>query len=270
MKTVGPPYSGKLNVRWDEKGMIGRSAMAPSHSFTLDFIVTAKSPDILKEKVTPIISSFLAQRGLSLSQDKTKIVHIEDGFDFLGFNIRKYKGKFLTKPSKSNIKAIKLKIKETVRKGYGWSGASLLSALNPIIKGWANHYRTAASKATFAAVDNYIYQKTFYWTMRKFSGHNRYQAMKRYFHRRSLSRNWIFSDIVRTKTGKEYICIHKMMDTKIRRHIKIRSNANPYLPEYTEYFVDRKKRMREGSITQWRRAQLVNVIDSDMLLGEQL
>jgi RNA-directed DNA polymerase len=61
-----------------------------------------------------------------------------------------------------------------------------------------------------------------------------------------------------------------MMDTKIRRHIKIRSNANPYLPEYTEYFAERKKRTKEGSIIQWKRAQLVNVIDSDMLLGEQL
>jgi RNA-directed DNA polymerase len=71
-----------------------------------DFVVTAKDPGILKKKVIPIISKFLAQRGLSLSQEKTKIVHIEDGFDFLGFNVRKYNGKFLTKPSKNSIKSI--------------------------------------------------------------------------------------------------------------------------------------------------------------------
>jgi RNA-directed DNA polymerase len=85
-----------------------------------------------------------------------------------------------------------LKIKETIRKGYGWSGSSLISALNPIIKGWANHYRTVASKATFAAVDNYIYQKTFYWTMRKFNGHNRYQAMKRTLSGTKLARKSTF------------------------------------------------------------------------------
>jgi len=236
--------------------------------FADDFIVTAKSPEILKEKVIPIIVNFLAQRGLSLSQEKTKIVHIEEGFDFLGFNVRKYRGKFLTKPSKNSIKAIKMKIKETVRKGYGWSGAELISTLNPIIKGWANYYRTGVSKATYAALDNYIYQKTFYWTMRKFNGHHRYKAMDRYFRNRSLSRRWIFSDAVKTKDGKKNICINKMMDIKIQRHVKIRSIANPYLPEYKEYFEERVKWAKKRSLTQWIIEKQLNVIDSDLLLGE--
>ena len=236
--------------------------------FADDFIVTAKSPEILKEKVIPIIVNFLAQRGLSLSQEKTKIVHIEEGFDFLGFNIRKYKGKFLNKPSKSGIKAVKAKIKEAVRKGYGWSGAELISTLNPIIKGWANYYRIGVSKATYAALDKYIYEKTFYWTMRKFNGHNRYKAVDRYFRNRSLSRRWIFSDIVKTKDGKKKVCIWKMMDTKIQRHIKIRSNANPYFPEYFEYFEDRKKWAKKRSFIQWAIDKKFNVIEGELLLGE--
>lgn len=236
--------------------------------FADDFVVTAKSPEILKEKVIPIIINFLAQRGLSLSQEKTKIVHIEEGFDFLGFNVRKYKGKYLTKPSKSSIKAIRAKIKETVRKGYGWSGADLISTLNPIIRGWANYYRIGVSKATYAALDNYIYQKTFNWTMRKFHGHKRYKAMDRYFRNRSISRRWIFSDVVKTKEGKKTVCICKMMDTKIQRHVKIRSAANLYLPEYNEYFEERKKWAQKRSLTQWIIDKKLNVIGSELLLGE--
>jgi RNA-directed DNA polymerase len=236
--------------------------------FADDFVVTAKSPEILKEKVMPIITNFLAQRGLSLSQEKTKIVHIKEGFDFLGFNVRKYKGKFLTKPSKNSIKAIKLKIKETVQRGYGWSGAELIAKLNPIIKGWANYYRRVVSKATYAALDNYIYQKTFYWTMRKFNGHKRVKAMDRYFRNRSLSRRWIFSDVVKTKDGKKNVCICKMMDIKIQRHVKVRSIANPYLPEYKEYFEDREKWTKQCSFIQWVKDQKSNVIGSELLLGE--
>jgi RNA-directed DNA polymerase len=237
--------------------------------FADDFIVTAKNPDILKEKIIPVITSFLAQRGLSLSQEKTKIVHIEEGFDFLGFNVKKYKGKFLTKPSKDSIKAVKVKIKETVQKGYGWSGAELISVLNPIIKGWGNYYRKVVSKKTYAELDTYIYQKTFYWTMRKFNGHTRYKAVDRYFRSRSLFRRWIFSDVVKQKDGnKKYVCIQKMMDIKIQRHVKIRSHANPYLPEYVEYFENRKKQNKEQALIRWNRDRKLNVIGSEELLGE--
>jgi RNA-directed DNA polymerase len=235
--------------------------------FADDFVVTAKTPDILNTKILPIITHFLAQRGLSLSQEKTRIVHIENGFDFLGFNVRKYKGKFLIKPSKDSIKAVKTKIKETVRKGYGWSGAELISVLNPIIKGWANYYRRVVSKKTFAELDYYIFQKTFNWTMRKFHGHTRYKAVNRYFRNRSLFRRWIFSDAVKQNGCKNYVCINKMMDTKIQRHIKIRSRANPYLPEYADYFAERKKWAKECSLIQWYRDKRLNVIESEELPG---
>jgi RNA-directed DNA polymerase len=104
--------------------------------------------------------------------------------------------------------------------------------------------------------------------MRKFNGHHRYKAMDRYFRNRSLSRRWIFSDAVKTKDGKKNICINKMMDIKIQRHVKIRSIANPYLPEYKEYFEERVKWAKKRSLTQWIIEKQLNVIDSDLLLGE--
>lgn len=232
--------------------------------FADDFIVTAKSPDILKEKVIPTITRFLAHRGLSLSEEKTKIVHIKEGFDFLGFNIRKYKEKFLIKPSKDSIKSVKAKIKETIQRGYGWSGAELIATLNPIIKGWANYNRRIVAKATFAKLDYYIYQQTVYWTMRKFNRNKRYQAIDRYFRSRNLFRRWIFSDIVKTKDGKrKYVCINKMMDTKIQRHIKIRSAANLYLPENREYFESRQKLIKEICLIQWKLDRKRNVITDE-------
>ena len=237
--------------------------------FADDFIVTAKNPEILKEKVTPAITNFLRQRGLSLSQEKTKIVHIEEGFDFLGFNVKKYKGKFLTKPSKGSIKSIKTKIKGIIQEGYGWRGADVISKLNPVIKGWANNYRRVVSKETFSELDNYIYQKTFYWTMRKYHGHKRYKAMDRYFQRRSLTRRWIFSDVVKDKEGsKKFVSIKKMMDIKIQRHVKIRASANPYLPEYKEYFESRKKWTKDCSFIQRKNDLYTNVIESEYMLGE--
>ena len=69
-----------------------------------DFIITGDSEDILREEVKPLIANFLAERGLTLSEEKTLVTHIDNGFDFLGFNVRKYNGTLLTKPSKDRVK----------------------------------------------------------------------------------------------------------------------------------------------------------------------
>ena len=70
-----------------------------------DFIITGATPEILEKKVKPVVVSFLEERGLTLSEEKTKITHINDGFDFLGMNIRKYNGKCIIKPAKSGVVA---------------------------------------------------------------------------------------------------------------------------------------------------------------------
>lgn len=126
-----------------------------------------------------------------------------------------------------------------------------------------NYYRRVVAKKTFAELDCYIYQKTFYWTMRKFHGHTRYKAVDRYFRNRSLFRRWIFSDKIKTKDGdKKYVCICKMMDIKIQRHVKVRSSANPYLPEYVEYYEQRNKWAKSCSFIQRERDKILNVIDA--------
>ena len=82
-----------------------------------DFIITGKTKEVLENKVKPAVEKFLQERGLSLSQEKTKITHIDDGFDFLGANVRKYRGKLIIKPSKNSVKALLNDIKATIKAG---------------------------------------------------------------------------------------------------------------------------------------------------------
>lgn len=216
-----------------------------------DFIVTAKSKELLENKIKPAIEAFLKKRGLQLSRAKTTITHIEKGFNFLGFNIRKYNGKYLGKPAKEGVKAFLRGVKEIFQRGYGWSGADLIKTLNPKIRGWANYYRSGVAKATYSTVDNHIYRMTLYWVLRKFSKKQRYKAVARYFRQRSLTRRWIFSDVITKKDGKPAIVsITKMMDIKIQRHVKIKSSINPFNPEDRAYYQERALWKQEVCLRQ--------------------
>lgn len=114
-----------------------------------DFIITGKSKEVLEKEVKPLLTDFLTQRGLTLSQDKTKIVNIEKGFDFLGFNLRKYKGKLLIKPSKKNLLNVLEKIRSTIKANKQATSGTLIALLNPVLRGWCNYFRHVVSKRTF-------------------------------------------------------------------------------------------------------------------------
>ena len=122
-----------------------------------DFIITGHSQEWLEHEVKPAVVEFLAERGLVLSPEKTKITHIRDGFDFLGWNIRKYDDKLLMKPSKANVKAHLDKIREVIKGNKTTKQASLIKLLNPILRGWANYHSHVVAKETFARVDNKVW-----------------------------------------------------------------------------------------------------------------
>lgn len=122
-----------------------------------DFIITGNSKEWLEQEVKPAVVEFLAERGLVLSPEKTKITHIRDGFDFLGWNIRKYDDKLLMKPSKANVKAHLDKIREVIKGNKTTKQASLIKLLNPILRGWANYHSHVVAKETFARVDNKVW-----------------------------------------------------------------------------------------------------------------
>src|ERR1700745_2625924 len=138
-----------------------------SHSFTLDFVITSKSEDLLEGEVQPLVEQFLQQRGLELSPTKTVITHLEKGFDFLGQNVRRYPdGKLLIKPSKKNVKTFLVGIRATIKAARGMSAADLIDELNPKIRGWANYHRHVVSKRTFRRVDLMIFFSLWRWARR--------------------------------------------------------------------------------------------------------
>ncbi|MEW6737323.1 MAG: group II intron reverse transcriptase/maturase [Acidobacteriota bacterium] len=207
--------------------------------FADDMIVTGRSQELLEQHVKPLIEEFLKQRGLELSQEKTKIVHISEGFDFLGKNIRKYSGKLLIKPAAKNVKAILLKIRQTIKKYPTASVEFLILKLNPLIRGWANYYRHDVSKATFNKIDKEIFLKLQRWTKRRHPKKNRQWIKDKYF--KSVgNQNWVFQTTIKNKDGKpKTIRLIKALDVPIKRHIKIKAEANPYDPVWEIYYEER-------------------------------
>lgn len=134
-----------------------------------DFVITGDTPELLEQEVKPLVEAFLRERGLELSQEKTLITHIDQGFDFLGQNIRKYGGKLLIKPSAKSIQAFLTKIRTTIKDIKMATAGDLILALNPIIKGWAMYHRHVVSSKVFQRVDHAIHQALWRWAKRRHS-----------------------------------------------------------------------------------------------------
>src|SRR5688572_18693182 len=110
------------------------------------------------EQVKAQLARWLAPRGLTFNEAKTRIVHLDDGFDFLGFNVRRYSGKLLIKPSKTAVKRIRRRLSTEMRALRGGNAAVVLRTINPIVRGWAAYYRSAVSKEVFATVDHHLWR----------------------------------------------------------------------------------------------------------------
>jgi RNA-directed DNA polymerase len=132
-----------------------------------DFVVTGDSKELLESMVKPWIVEFLRERGLQFSEEKTKIVHIDEGFDFLGWNFRKYDGKMLIKPSKKNVKAFYSKVSEVIGSSLSVPTELLIRKLNPVLRGWAEYHKGVVAKATFSRLDHLIYWRLMKWGRRR-------------------------------------------------------------------------------------------------------
>jgi RNA-directed DNA polymerase len=209
-----------------------------------DFIVTGVSKELLENEVKPLIESFLKERGLSLSEEKTKITHINKGFDFLGVNIRKYKEKLLIKPSKDNVKAFLKKIRELVKSNKAIAQVDMIRLLNPVIMGWSSYHRYFVSKGTFSYVASAIFKVLWQWSKRRHNNKNHRWIKRKYFKTKG-KRNWVFLD--------EGLELFNPQDIVIRRHIKIKGEANPFDPEFETYFEKRLGTKMVNDITLNRR-----------------
>jgi RNA-directed DNA polymerase len=201
-----------------------------------DFIVTASYKEILEEKVIPTIEGFLQERGLEISQEKSRICHIAEGFDFLGFNIRKYRGKLLIKPSKASIKRFLKEIRNTIKVHKAVKTEDVINLLNPKIRGWVNYFRSSVSSKVFALIDHEIFKSMWHWMKRRHPGKSKSWVQGKYFKSLGLDR-WQIYAATKTKDGRKYH-LHLVKATRfaIRRHIKIMAIAHPFNSKFKDYF----------------------------------
>jgi RNA-directed DNA polymerase len=204
-----------------------------------DFVITGHSKEWLEQEVKPVVVEFLAVRGLVLSPEKTRITHIREGFDFLGWNIRKYNGKLLMKPSKANVKAHLDKIREVIRANKAAKQANLIRLLNPVLRGWANYHSHVVAKQTFARVDAHVWSMLWRWAVRRHPNKGARWVKEKYFKTRG-TRNWVFTVTEKQEDGtKRELILLQESDTPIQRHVKIKAGANPHDPEWEPYFESR-------------------------------
>ena len=203
-----------------------------------DFIITGCSRELLINEVKPLVESFLKERGLQLSPEKTRVTCIRDGFDFLGFNLRKYNGKLLIRPSKESIRRLKAKISDILSRMKTAKAYSVVKTLNPIIQGWGNYYRHVVSKAIFNSLDHWLWTKLWRWSRRRHGNKSSRWIAKKYFCS-VRGRRWVFYG--KDEDGARGT-LRLFALIPIRRHIKIRGMANPYDPDDELYFESRADR----------------------------
>jgi len=206
-----------------------------------DFVVFCESKEDA-ETVVDLLKGWLALRGLSLAEEKTRIVHLTEGFDFLGFNVRHYKDtsaksgyKLLITPSKESEK----RIKETLRKEWirlrGTNVQAVLRALNPLIRGWANYHRINVASMTFRALDNWMFHREVRFLKRIHPSKPASWTRARYFGPLNPTRHdhWVFGD---KHTGGYLL---KFAWFKIERHILVQGRASADDPALRPYWAKR-------------------------------
>lgn len=242
-----------------------------------DFIITGESPEFLRDKVLPIVKEFLTERGLQLSEEKTVITQIEDGFDFLGKNIRKYNGKLLIKPSKTSVKSFLEKVRSIIKGNKSTKQETLIRKLNPVIRGWVNNQRYVVSSKVFSRVDYEIYKCLWQWAKRRHKKKSHKWIAQKYWHHIG-SRQWTFSVPYENQSteGEPLYCkLEYATDTKIIRFKKIVAEANPFDECWTDYFEEREgekllnsTKGREKLLTIWRRQHRRCPVCGDLITSE--
>ncbi len=225
-----------------------------------DFVVTGDSKELLETLVRPWVEQFLRERGLELSEAKTRIVQIDEGFDFLGWNFRKYSGKLLIKPSRKSVKAHYDKVKEIISKSISVQTEVLIAKLNPVLRGWANYHREVVAKQTFSKLDFQIYWKLMRWGLRRHPRKSKLWVKNRYW--RKPDTRWEFAaDVLMDDKSKDGASTHawplylyKLADTKIVRHVKVKGDYNPFDPVWEAYGEGlRVKRMSQDLVDASRK-----------------
>jgi RNA-directed DNA polymerase len=221
-----------------------------------DFVVTGDSKELLETVVQPWLEQFLRERGLNLSVEKTRLVHITEGFDFLGWNFRKYEVrlpkrqrglKLLIKPSRKNVKAFYDKVRTVIGESLSVPTERLIKTLNPVLQGWARYHRGVVAKATFSALDHLIYWRLMRWGRRRHPRKSGKWVYEAYW--RALGPRSAFSAKGTNRQGElaTYV-LYQLADTPIVRHAKVRADFHPFNPDWEYYGETRQTALTAQAI----------------------
>jgi len=203
-----------------------------------DFICTGKSKSILEDAIEPVIEGFLAERGLRLSPEKTVITHIKDGFTFLGQTFRKHGRILHIKPSNEGVHALMQKVRTLIRKHVSAPMPVLIKKLNKTLRGWANYHRHVVASDAFGRIDMYVYDQLWRMLRRRHSKKSAKWLTKHYWSAAGPNVLAVWAKTAKAK--KKLYQVLRVSAIGIRRHVKIKAAANPYLPEYAGYFWRRR------------------------------
>ena len=186
------------------------------------------------------LAGWLAPRGLAFNEDKTKIVHLGEGFDFLGFNVRRYHRKLLIKPSKAAVKRLRERLAAQTRRLRGLNAVAVITALSPVIRGWAAYYRTVVSSETFSSLDSYLWALLYKWARWRHQNKPGRWVVARYFGKFNKSRgdHWVFGD----RDSGGYLV--KFSWTGIERHVPVKGTASPDDPALADYWARRRTKVK--------------------------
>ncbi len=244
-----------IGVTYDSRGQLrGKRAVV---RYADDFVCFCESREDA-EQVQKILVEWLSERGLTLSEEKTRIVHLTEGFDFLGFNIRHYPApqtsrtgwKLLIKPSKEAVKDLRKKLKDQWKKAQGSTVQTVLNKLNPIIRGWANYFRTVVTKEIFSTLDHWMYGKEKHYAKQMHPNKSINWRRRKYWGRLHLDRLdfWVFGD---KQTGSHLL---RFSWFPIERHPLVKGRASPDDPQLKDYW--KKRQAAKGKNLTFSKQQL--------------
>ena len=249
----------ELKVKYDNRRqIIGKRAVV---RYADDFVVFCETRKDA-EKSQRILSRMLAKHGLELSPEKTRIVHITEGFDFLGFNIRQYETpnssrsgyKLRITPSKNSVKKIKAKIKEEWMNMASAPAGAVIKRLNPVVKGWGNYFRIGVSSEVFSELDHFMFQRQKRFANRRHPSKSADWKYKRYWGKiEGRDDKWVFQD---KETGAY---LHKFSWIPIQRHVMVTKDASPDDPTLKSYWENRTKKAKSWPNNKGTKRKLFNL-----------
>jgi RNA-directed DNA polymerase len=242
-----------------------------------DMLVTAETKADI-EAIVPIIEAWLKQRGLQLNAEKTKSVHVNEGVNFLGFEIRHVKGRCYTLPQKEKVHSLLRRIRDWLRSNVSAKPEAVIYQLNSLLRGWGNYYRHGVSKRQFRYIDHHVFLALWQWARKRHPKKGKRWIAKKYFIPAN-GRRWSFHTTVETSNGRRKpFTLVQLGDIPIERHVKVKGTASPDDPELQAYWA---KRHTQYGRTYWGKGSKLRfvaenqgwrcpVCDEHLFNGEEL